>query len=140
MNLQDARTHIVNYFEAAFVADFPATPLEYENRVQVDREAAAASEKAFLNVAIQFNDSDQISMGDKPLIRHTGMAVFSILTPAGAGVIEALTIASWLAQRFEMVSLPSGVQFHTVSVGTAKADGGFWLTPIVVPFMFDRIA
>lgn len=95
---EDARSAFVSRLKAFMDANHPATPVEYDNRISVDR---AKQTTPFVSIEVLFNDGEQAALGTTPLARYTGAAHLAIWTKEGTGAKAILQLEGEIASLFK---------------------------------------
>jgi hypothetical protein len=124
-----AATHaaIKARIEAMAATFSPAIPVAWQNR---DYQSAGAK---FLQVTIIPAPNQRMTID--ALHRRAGSAVITLASAAGVGSGEGDGIADAVAAYFPADLTFSGIRITaSPSIREGFIDGGFWRTPVVIPF------
>lgn len=129
--------------ETRFMAQWQTgSPLQLRTPVGFDRhEFAPPTDEASVRLTILPGDSFNASMGDpgSNLVRYSGVVMFQIFTPGGAGSKAAYDIADLIRPIFTNWRSGDGsVLFGTAAIGPIVEDPPFLMVPVSFPFTRDE--
>ena len=95
--------------------------------------------QAYIRLAINFGDSEQISMGTAVRqYRHVGLLIISIFTPEDGGSKTRIGYADSISSIWRGQTLTGGIIFRSPGVTTLGKVGGWVQTNVTVPFQWDE--
>ncbi|NQW12234.1 MAG: hypothetical protein HQ481_20400 [Alphaproteobacteria bacterium] len=129
-----AHADVRNAIESYLAANWPATPIAYEN---VDFTPPA--DGRFIALTIHPGQGRIASLGDgAPLWRHEGAVMLACHTPKGVGSVAALALADQVVALFRGVVL-GGARFRAPSVDLDGRDEADFRAVVFLPFWWDQI-
>lgn len=136
MSSPDAFTVIHDHL----VDNWSAIPLAFEN----DGYEKPSDPDYFVYVEVVGDFFDQASIGAEPqtdnLWREEGVLYLHVMTPRGAGSLQARTYGKQLANLFRGQEI-NGVVFRAISLGGGGApdeDGNYWPFTVTIDWQRDQ--
>jgi|3_EtaG_2_1085321.scaffolds.fasta_scaffold110185_2 hypothetical protein len=102
-------------------------------------------DEMWIRWTIVSGDSIQVSVGVDPRIRHTGVAMAQVFSPAGKGTRDGLILADRIKTKFLSTTDSTSVSgnsvvFKTPSVNQVGRPGGqWWQINVACPYYADEI-
>lgn len=128
-----ARDSIVSYLHPAWKAQYPSTPIYFEDTLQVDLDNVPGG--VFLLVSIPFSDSVRQGVDASPLTRTWGEINLRLFAKEGQGVRSALQMFDFLTTLLKYRDL-SGVNLDVVKPGRRQTRDGWVSRDLDVDFSF----
>ena len=127
---------------AQLVANWSFTPVSYENVSPVDesipaRPALGVGTDPFIAVKVQYNTSSAAETGMTPLKRTWGNLLVEFYSKEDTGTLQNRINLDRLAAIFEYKTL-SDIVFRDITVLRSAAHNGWFITPAMVRFYFNR--
>jgi hypothetical protein len=133
---EQARDDILTLFKTAW--DTTTYPAVYED-TKGDRPA---SDTPFARPRIRHTTGGQASLSGglgTSRFERIGFLLVAIYTPQGSGLTNAYSLAKIVADAFEGTASPNGVWFRNVRINEIGPDGDFFVTNVVVDFVYDEV-
>lgn len=124
------RESLVGLVAGAYEAAYPAVPIEYPNKIAIDRNAPPAM---FVEYEIKFMDGAQVGMAAAPKTRVHGFLYVTVWARAGAGTKDQALMIDWFMARLGYAR-PAGVQLQAPQPETPTAPTGWYLEQLKVYF------
>ena len=135
MTFEDARAAVYAKLDAFMQANYPAVPVQYENRANVDVSNLTGP---VVVCELAYGDGEQKSLEQAPIVRYQGAIWLNAGAKEGEGTADSLGILSALASAFKTTSFGGVVTQAPRPVPGAKRLGLYFIG-IRVPFYFDDI-
>lgn len=105
-----------------------------------DNTGGDPPDDAYIRMSIQRPGADNVSMGvpSAPIVRHDGLLILEVLTPAGHGTGENERLCDELAGIFRNIS-GDGIHFRVPHVARVGVTDGWYKQDVLCPFERDTI-
>lgn len=128
----DKRDALVALIDPLFKARFPDLPLVFEN-LPFDRSSQPVK---FVEVEIEFHDSDQINLSVNPKTRVHGCVVAAYTCRQGLGTRQALEVMGWFSETLKYRAL-NGLQLASPQPEPGDPVAGWYRASLRVNFHYD---
>ncbi len=129
--------------ETEFVANWPHTPVDFENVEPVDRlKTARDAGNPWVRLTINNGEADVAALGGSTLLyRHTGVITVQIFTEIGIGTEKARDLADKAAAIFRGKRITHNgttVKCYAATARPAGSTGGWYQINVTIPFIRDE--
>lgn len=130
--LTQARDTMVAYLNPAWLAQYPAVPIYYEDTTQISLDTVG---NMFLLVTITFPDSVRQGVDASPMTRTWGELNLRLFSKEGSGVRTALGVFDFLTATLKYKPL-SGITLDVPKCGARQSRDGWTSRDLDVSFSF----
>lgn len=98
----------------------------------------AAQVNPFLRTEIRLLAAEQLTLGDRPIVRQWGQIWITAVVKAGQGTLSAKSLLDFMRPYYENRQI-GPIVCKTMGSSTGKDVKGLWHEPAIVNFYYDTI-